>query len=126
MVTENDPLAEDEGPCTKCDKGWVTVLPAYAVHLYPDPPMDRLALLDTATAEAVHAELALKRAAAANSVYPCRNCNRPMFFRWAGGHFKLGHDVLGCAECIEVMGGARAAKRAAKAYADLTPRKDLE
>lgn len=126
MATENDPLAEDEGPCTRCEHGWVQVQPAYAVHQYPDPTMEQLDGLTAGEAAVVWATVEANRAAALKSVYPCRRCNRAMFFRWAGGHFTFGHDPLRCDECIEAMGGKRAAQRAAKAYGDLTPRKDLD
>lgn len=126
---KDDPLAEDEGPCTRCDRGWITVKASYAVHLFPDPTMEQLADLDDDQQAGLWYTIEASRAAARNSVYPCRRCNRVMFYRWAEGHLATGHDALRCSECIEVMGGKRAAARAAKAYADLTPtppRRDLE
>lgn len=128
VPTDQDPLAEDEGPCTRCTGGWIDVQPSYATHLFPDPTMEDLDGLDDATVAVVWARIEGSRRAALNSVYPCRRCNRAMFFRWADGHLKFGHDALRCPECIEVMGGKRAAARAAKAL-DLTgaaPRKDLD
>lgn len=132
MVTENDPLAEPPpGPCRRCEgTGWVQVQDAYAVHLYPDPTLEQLAGLDDTAADEVVAQVQLQRAAAANSVYPCRDCNPPMFFRWAGGHFKLGHDYAKCDECIEVLGGRRAARRAVNHLPEqtpvTTPRRDID
>lgn len=130
MVTENDPLAEDEGPCTRCEDGWVTVKDGYALHLYPDPDPIRMSALDPEVVEQIHDELRLKRAAAANSVYPCRTCNPSLFFRWAGGHFKLGHDYAHCDECIEFLGGRRKAARAIQHLPEqtpvTTPRRDID
>lgn len=129
MPTENDPLAEDEGPCTKCVGGYVEVKPAYALHQYPDPTMDQLAALDhdPAAVAALWAQVETSRQAALNSVYPCRRCNPALFFRWAGGHLVLNHDMVNCQECVEAMGGKRAAARAARAFPDTpTPRRDLQ
>jgi hypothetical protein len=40
-------------------------------------------------------------AAARNTVYPCRICNKAAFFRWAGGHLDPEHDRSTCGECLE-------------------------
>lgn len=131
MPTAEDPLAEDDGPCTKCDGGYVTVQPAYAVHLFPDPTAEQVVGMSTEAHQALLDEIETRRAAARNSVYPCRRCNPPLFFRWAGGHLALGHDVLTCSECIELMGGRRAAARVARHLPDgprpvHTPRRDTD
>lgn len=126
MPTENDPLAEETGPCTTCERGWVTVKPGYALHLYPDPTMEQLADLDEEQQAKLWATTEEHRRAAANSVYPCRRCRPAMFYRWAGGHFRPGHDPLACDECTELMGGKRAAQRAARALPVTTPRRDLD
>lgn len=47
------------------------------------------------------AEYAAALAAARNTVYPCRTCNKAAFFRWAGRHWLPDHDVASCGECIE-------------------------
>lgn len=130
MPTDNDPLAEDEGPCTRCDGGWVQVQPAYAVHQYPDLSAEQLDGLPPEAVELLVGSIDLMRYAALNSVYPCRRCRPAMFFRWAGGHFKFGHDIATCPECIEVLGGRRAARRVAAHLPDgpvtTTPRRDTD
>lgn len=126
MVTENDPLAEADEPCTRCDQGMVQVRPAYAEHLYPDPTAEQVAGLTAEQLAGVWARIEERRAAARWSFYPCRTCRPTQFYRWVGGHMDSGHNPTTCAECVELMGGARAAARAARAYADLTPRKDLD
>lgn len=125
---ENDPLAEaPAAPCTRCDGGWIEVRPAYAEHMHPDPDPEHVAHLTPDELAVVREQLELKRRAAANSVYPCKVCRPQMFWRWAGGHFKPGHDPLSCDECVEALGGRRAARRAGKAYpeASSVPRRDL-
>lgn len=126
MPTEADPLAEETGPCTTCDGGWVQVQAAYALHLYPDPTMEQLAELTTEQTEVLWASITSARAAAARSYYPCRRCRPAMFYRWAGGHFRPNHDVTACDECVELMGGRRAAARAARALPVHTPRRDTD
>lgn len=111
MPTENDPLAEAEAPC-RCDGGWVQVRPAYALHLYPDPPADVVADLPAEAHQELLRQLDLKRKAATNSWYPCRVHRPALFYRWVGGHLSTGHDVAACDECIQHLGGRRAARRA--------------
>lgn len=123
----DDPLADTEpAACTTCDGPcpcakchgvrWVQVQPGYAERAVPDPTPEALAALagDEAAIEALFAEVARARAAAANTWYPCRECNRTAFFRWAGGHWGRDHDPSDCADCHEAMGrrGARSAARA--------------
>lgn len=109
-----DPL--DERPrgerCDQCaGTGWVQVKAAYAVHLFPDPTHAQLAGLTEGEAQAVNDATAERRRFALDSVYPCRECAPAMFFRWAGGHFKMGHDPGSCTECIEVTGHRRPGAR---------------
>ncbi len=120
---ENDPLAEPPEctdpscgrgkrcPCSKCHgHRWVPVQPGYALHMHPDPTIEQLAVLDEAGQAKLWAEVASKRAAAENSVYPCRQCAPQLFFRWAGGHFAMGHLAVECDECTELL-GRKAARR---------------
>ncbi len=114
-------------PCSKCHGGrWVPVLPSYATHMHPDPTMEQLAVLTEAEQDTLWAELGAKRAAAENSVYPCRQCAPALFFRWAGGHFGLHHNTAECEECIELL-GKRAARRHDRITTPTTPpRRDLD
>lgn len=125
MPTDNDPLAEEEGPCVRCEGGWVQVRPEYAVHRFPDPTMEQLAGADDATRAAMWRTVECSRAAARNSVYPCRRCRPEAFYRWAGGHLDAGHDVLACSECIELM-TPRRASRARRTPVTTTPRRDTD
>lgn len=43
--------------------------------------------------------LAQRRAAFANSHYPCRECNPRRFYRWAKGCWEQGHDSASCDLC---------------------------
>lgn len=113
------------GPCTRCDGSrWVQVKPAYALHLVPDPDPQLLAICTPEQAAVVWAEVDAQRGAARDSWYPCRDCNPRQFFRWAEGHWNKDHDVTNCAECIDALGGKRAARRAAAAMSP-PERKDL-
>lgn len=125
---ERDPLADDPprtGPCTRCDgTKWVQVKPAYALHLVPDPEPGLLAICTPEQAALLHAEVEQRRAAARDSWYPCRDCNPGPFFRWAAGHWNKDHDVASCAECIDALGGSRAA-RAQHTVPETPERRDL-
>lgn len=104
---EADPLEDrPRGRCPDCSgEGWRTVLPSYAEHMYPMPmatltdPLDAqaLAVLQEATAE--------RRAAAANTIYPCRTCRPQQFYRWANGHFTPEHDSDRCPQCSAIRRG---------------------
>lgn len=95
-------------PTCRCDgTGWVTVQPEYAAHMYPDPAPDVLASLTPDLANALEWQVYERRAAATNTVYPCRVHKADLFYRWAGKHFAKDHDPGSCAECIEVRSGPR-------------------
>lgn len=86
--------AED---CACEGTGWRRVQPAYALQVaarYGEPGTQR----HTAALES-----------ARNTVYPCKDHNTAVFFRWAGGHYEPDHDRGNCGECIEA--GAPAARR---------------
>lgn len=107
-TTEADPLAEPRpGRCTDCEgTGWRRVLPTYAEHMYPSPAAD---LLGAQLGEAAFAELVrqtdMKRAAAVNTVYPCRTCRPNQFYRWANGHYGAEHDADRCPQCVATRRG---------------------
>lgn len=83
--------------CGRCLNGWLEVGAEYAEKiagaiLIPlDATPDQLAT--------VTAERDRRRAAALNSVYPCRDCNPKAFYRWATGHYGPEHNAAGCSEC---------------------------
>lgn len=112
--------------CEKCDgHGWRTVKEDYAVrtarrplHLDSPNPDDRQ------RASAIY-EAAI--GAARNSVYPCRECNSSLFYRWAGGHLESTHDRSACVECQQPRKGRYTPKEPREP--DLfkeRPRKDLD
>lgn len=102
-----DPEFDPPPPCKCGNTGWVDVQPQYAAHMYPDPEATVLAQLPADQAQLLVAEVAARRAAAANTVYPCRLHQATLFYRWAGKHFEKDHDPGTCAECIEVRSGPR-------------------
>lgn len=106
----------------------MTVLPAYALHMVPDPEPELLAICSPEQVDLLRLQVEQRRAAARDSWYPCRDCNRRAFFRWAEGHWNKDHDLAGCADCIDMLGGTRAARRAARAQhtvPDAPDRRDL-
>lgn len=84
---------DDLGPCVKCDHGWVTVGSGYVE--------DHARLPDHVLVSGEDRDriLRARRAALAESVYPCRRCRPTQFFRWANGCGTPGHDVEGCKQC---------------------------
>ena len=83
--------------CLRCEGlGWEWVDSAYPRRLIPDPSLEDLAKRSEAEQEAMWAELAIRRAGAAQSVMPCRACEPDAFMTWAGGHWASGHV---CGEC---------------------------
>jgi len=127
VADPTDPLLN--GPCGRCDgHGWVQVQPQYAVDLFPDPTAERLALLNDEQQAAAWEHVRVMRAAAAESVYPCKACRPTLFFRWAGGHLGSGHDAASCTECIEALGvrGAKSAARGRTTVPTTPNRKDID
>lgn len=88
-------------PCTACDRGWRTVGPGYVEQHAPWPAPPELG----ATPEQVaYYELAmvrceLRRKTLAETIYPCKTCNPRLFFRWAKGCLKPGHNATDCDLC---------------------------
>lgn len=119
---EFDPPPPPE-QCKCAGTGWVTVQPSYATHMYPDPSPEVLAHLPADQAAQLWAEVANRRAAAENTVYPCRVHKANLFYRWAGKHFENDHDSGTCAECIEARTGPAARRRS---HATVPTRRDTE
>jgi len=128
---------DDQGPCscghTDCTcgrchgDGWVQVQPHYAVEMFPDPTLERLAPLDEDGQAALWDHVRVMRAAAERSVYPCKACRPVQFYRWAGGHLAQGHDPTSCSECIDALGekGAKSAARGRTTIPVTPERKDI-
>lgn len=88
--------------CPECDGGLRLVLEPYVeshTPPWPDaPPVDATPEVQRAY-EARVVEVAAKKAAAANTAYPCKTCNPKAFWRWVGGCYKPDHDPAGCELC---------------------------
>lgn len=101
--------------CDRCDHGYVRVQQAYVERKAPFPaPLSPELMAEEGMAEAYEllvAQVVAKRAALANSYYPCRDCLPAAFYRWAGGHWEPNHDRTGCAECRELDGRRGAPRR---------------
>lgn len=86
--------------CGKCHGvGWAWVGRSYPLEQVPDPTADLLAQIPAEAHPRVRFHVALSRAAAAASVYPCRVCNERLFYRWRGGHLDSDHERGHCPEC---------------------------
>lgn len=102
MTSAAPPLDPKACPCQ--GSGWRYVREHYAEQLYPEPPPTGDTSPDGVAAYLAKVEHArLMRAAALQSVYPCREHNAAMFFRWAGGHLGTDHDRSECPECSELL-----------------------
>lgn len=51
------------------------------------------------------------RASLLNTVYPCKEHNRDMFWRWANGHLDVNHDRASCPECQPIKATGRSMRR---------------
>lgn len=120
--------------CLRC-KGeeveWVTERYLDRHAPWPDPPPEGSVPSRLAEHDAQVEVVRLRRASLANSCYPCRECQPGPFFRWAGRHWEVGHDISACNECQDVRRGKPLnveAKRGALADAERDPasaRKDV-
>lgn len=110
MPTENDPLADDQR--CGCEAGWISVGRSYALAQFPEPTLEDLAELTDDEANERRLTLDRQRAAAANSVYPCRVHKPAQFAQWAAGHYAQGHDRSTCPECRALDGRASGRRRA--------------
>lgn len=124
-MAEPDP--EFDPPTCRCDgHGWVSVQPSYAAHLFPDPAPEVLAALPEDQANELWWQVDQRRAAALNTVYPCRVHKADLFFRWAGKHFAKDHDPGGCAECMEARTGPRVRRMSHAGGGRIAGRKDVD
>lgn len=84
--------------CAPCDgSGWRRVQAKYAEHQASLKVPRELDVEWTAAHEKAWRSA---YETALNSVYPCKDCNTEMFWRWANGHLDREHDRASCAECI--------------------------
>lgn len=102
-----DPLAEPE-LCRCGGYGWVTVQDYWvekAMAAQAAEVEKRREAFAAGTGGEVDPDdgyevwMAQRRAALAQSVYPCRACNARRFFRWAKGCWWEGHDRSECDLC---------------------------
>lgn len=87
--------------CARCgDTRWCQVTQAYVDHHHPWSALPHPDLPDDAPGNAeVRSNDRRKRAALANSSYPCPDCDPAGFARWAEGHMDAHHDARHCAVC---------------------------
>lgn len=103
----------------RCENGWVSPPPSYIDHYSPLPtrPDPDASPGVVAEFEKLLVEVNARRAAHENTVYPCKTCRPAAFYRWAGGHFAVGHDASDCSQCVDV-------RRQRLDLADLIPAPD--
>lgn len=88
--------------CTnpRCEGGWVKVQASYVEANAPEPDLPEG---DTPEDEDNRAKIIeqwqLRRAALADSWYPCKECNQQAFYRWANGHLASDHVRHECPDC---------------------------
>ena len=84
----------------RCEGGWVQVRDSYVERHAPEPdlPDGEGPELDEARAQLV-AEWNQRRAALANTWYPCPVCNARSFHFWREGHMDADHDRYDCEIC---------------------------
>lgn len=91
----------------RCDgHGWQTVLPSYAAkHLAPQPPAEVWDRWTPDEQRTWQERNAAEAETLAKTVYPCKECNTALFFRWVGSHLESNHNRAECVDC-----GGRAPK----------------
>lgn len=84
----------------RCERGWITVTAAYVDEHAPKRPTAEVwdGMTDAERA-AWEAQDEAVRAGLAATVYPCKQCEPEMFYRWAGGHLDPRHNRADCDEC---------------------------
>lgn len=90
--------------CERCGGGGqIKVLDGYVERNAPWPAAPALgcSLVEQEAYELLVARVAERRAAYANSYYPCKDCNPKAFFRWAKGCYSDNHDRASCELCID-------------------------
>lgn len=106
----------------KCDNGWVAVGDAYVTRVAPEPTLPEgegpeMDAIRKATVLAWQAQ----RAAAAETVYPCKACQPALFFRWCEGHLDPAHDRFECDDCDTPGHGRTRRKGTTRSLAAPTP-----
>lgn len=95
--------------CDRCEFGWRTVSDSYPERLVPTPDLSGL---PPDLAAVARRDIEARRASLAGSVYPCKECQPTLFYRWAGGHLASKHDRGDCEECQEIARGKRPSRAA--------------
>lgn len=99
--------------CEHCEFGWRSVRLESVEAANPRP----VALDDEALSDEDRARITLtwqaRLASGKNTVYPCKECNPDLFYRWAKGHLDSAHERAGCAECLELDHPRRGSRKAA-------------
>lgn len=118
----DDPLAPT---ACACEGGWVRVHAGYAERRHPDPTPPEAGASSEVMAVYEHqlANVSGRRAATAETYYPCKHCNQSAFYRWAGGHWDSGHDTARCDECHGTT--TRVGRRRTEAAAPAPARTDI-
>ena len=110
--------------CDKCDNGWRDVSETYVVKTYPMP--ERGSMTEAEHTEAVR-QCEMKRASARATVYPCKECQPALFYRWAGGHLHADHERGSCDECSDrSTSRGRSRRRTPEPEPDPEPPGDLD
>lgn len=84
------------------------VLPGHGAKLVPNPTPEQLAPFSDTERGLLLEHFARLQASLDESVYPCRECNPPAFYRWARGCLAPDHDPATCERCTAAMGRAGA------------------
>lgn len=87
--------------CDACEFGWRSVQMPYCEKMFPVADDDDDEAIERARE---------RRAAAMNTVYPCKVCQPNLFFRWVGGHLDKEHDRGACEECSSIGHRRRGAR----------------
>lgn len=90
--------------CDRCEFGWRTVSPGYPAAQVPMPDLSGL---PEDLREVAEREVLTRRAGLVGAVYPCKECQTALFFRWAAGHLESKHDEENCEECSEIRRGKK-------------------
>lgn len=112
------PANRDAGPGCKAGgrcggAEWVFITEAHADGMFPNPPQPTLENADDMRLWALLCDaLEHRRRAARNTVYPCKDCNPVVFYRWAGRHLDSNHLRAGCSECELAAERTRGHRRA--------------
>lgn len=98
--------------CGECEGGWKHITDATIERLYPEPQREvGESDVDWARREA---QWRSNVGSGQNTVYPCRTCNAPRFFRWAEGHWAQDHDRSACPACADLDPGKAPRRRKTK------------